>query len=217
MPDFTTRDEVRAVYRKRARHYDISANLYYLLGFREQAYRKMAVESLRLSHGDTVVEVGCGTGLNFALLQAKVGPQGKIIGVDLTDAMLAEARNRVARNGWANVELVQSDGASYRFPTGIDGILSTLALTLEPDYDAVIARGAKALKPGKRWVVMDLKVPSNWLRHVAPWLIFLVRPFAVSMAIATRHPWESIERHLTNTTFQELYFGIAYLSTGEAR
>jgi demethylmenaquinone methyltransferase/2-methoxy-6-polyprenyl-1,4-benzoquinol methylase len=216
MIDFTSRDEVLAVYRKRARYYDLSANLYYLLGFREQAYRKIAVEALRLKPGDRVVEIGCGTGLNFSLLQEKVGEGGKIIGVDLTDAMLKGAADRIERNGWSNVELVRSDAASFRFPEKIDGVLSTFALTLEPDYDGVIARGAAALKPGRRWVVLDVKLPSNWLRYLAPLLILLVRPFAVSMEVAKRHPWESIETHLTNTTVQELYFGVAYLSAGEA-
>ena len=97
--EFTTRQEVRAVYRARARHYDLTANLYYLAGFREQRFRKMAVEALGLKPGDRVVEIGCGTGLNFPLLQQKVGRAGRIIGVDLTDAMLAQARKRAATNG----------------------------------------------------------------------------------------------------------------------
>ncbi|MDH3475803.1 MAG: methyltransferase domain-containing protein [Rhodospirillales bacterium] len=213
---FTTRPEVRAVYQRRARHYDFAAKLYYLIGFREQAYRKMAIEALQLRRGDRVVDIGCGTGLNFAILQDKVGPKGRIIGVDLSPAMLAEARRRVTGHGWSNVELVESAAAAYLFPREIDGILSTLALTLEPDYDAVIARGAEALRPGDRWVVLDIKLPFNWLRHLAPYVIFLVRPFAVSLALAERHPWVAMERHLENTTLTELYFGFAYIASGEA-
>ena len=52
-------------YRKRTANYDFSANLYYLIGIREVQYRKRAVSALRLRRGDTVVEVGCGTGLIF--------------------------------------------------------------------------------------------------------------------------------------------------------
>jgi demethylmenaquinone methyltransferase/2-methoxy-6-polyprenyl-1,4-benzoquinol methylase len=213
--DFTTPEEVRAVYRARARHYDLTAKLYYLAGFREQHFRKMAVEALGLKPGGTVVEIGCGTGLNFPLLQQKVGRAGRIIGVDLTDAMLAQARKRAAANGWNNVELVESSAAAYRFPPNLDGILSTFALTLDADYDKVIASSAKALKPGARWVVLDIKLPSNWIRHLTPLLILLLRPFAVSEALAARHPWESIGRHLTNTSMRELFFGIAYLAVGE--
>ena len=96
----TGRDAGEALYRKRARNYDWTANLYYLIGYREWAYRRRAVAALHLGLGDTVVEMCCGTGLNFPLLQAAVGPAGRIIGVDLTDAMLDGARRRVERNGW---------------------------------------------------------------------------------------------------------------------
>ncbi len=130
--------------------------------------------------------------------------------------MLEQARLRVHRTGWTNVELVRSAAAEYIFPDRVDGILSTFALTLEPDYDSVIANGARALADGRRWVVLDLRVPQNWLRHVAPVLVFLVRPFAVSLEIATRRPWESISRRLHDTTYEEVYFGLAYIATGVA-
>jgi ubiquinone/menaquinone biosynthesis C-methylase UbiE len=214
--DFTTREEVLEIYRKRARRYDLTAKAYYLLGFREWAYRKRAIEALGLQRGDMVVEIGCGTGLNFGLLEERIGPEGRLIGVDLTDAMLAGARTRIEASGWRNIELVESPAASFRFPPEVDGILSTFALTLEPDFDQVIKEGAKALKPGRRWVILDLKLPSNWLRHLAPVLIVLVRPFAVSGEVAKRRPWASLHRHLKHVTMQELYFGVAYIAVGEA-
>jgi demethylmenaquinone methyltransferase/2-methoxy-6-polyprenyl-1,4-benzoquinol methylase len=213
--DFTTRDQVLEVYRDRAAHYDLSANLYYLIGFREWAYRKRAVDALALRPGDTVVEIGCGTGLNFGLIQDWIGPGGRLIGVDLTDKMLAEARRRAERQGWSNVELVESSGAAYEFPPGVDAILSTFALTLEPHYDAVIARGADALRPSGRWVVADIRLPDSWLRHLAPLLVFLVRPFAVSLEVAKRRPWEALERHLRTSWLTEFYFGIGYIAVGE--
>jgi ubiquinone/menaquinone biosynthesis C-methylase UbiE len=73
---------VRETYRKRAEYYDITANLYYLFGYREWAYRRQTIESLELRPGDTVIEIGCGTGINFPLYQKAIGPQGRIIGVD---------------------------------------------------------------------------------------------------------------------------------------
>jgi len=78
--DFSTREEVLGVYRKRARSYDLTANVYYLLGFREWAYRRRAIEALGLRRGDTVVEIGCGTGLNFGLLEERIGSEGRLIG-----------------------------------------------------------------------------------------------------------------------------------------
>lgn len=60
-----SRTELVSLYRRRAARYDFTANLYYLVGFREWRYRERGVESLHLQQGDTVVEIGCGTGLNF--------------------------------------------------------------------------------------------------------------------------------------------------------
>lgn len=109
-----------------------------------------AVEALRLQSGSTVVDLGCGTGLNLSLLQTAVGPDGRIIGVDLTPDRLEEAVERVRSAGWTNVEFVQADMASYRFPSDVDGVLSTLAITITPSYDDVIHRAAEALRPGGR-------------------------------------------------------------------
>jgi demethylmenaquinone methyltransferase/2-methoxy-6-polyprenyl-1,4-benzoquinol methylase len=202
------------LYRKRGKRYDISANLYYLLGFREQAYRKKAVEALGLHKGDTVVEIGCGTGLNFPLLHDAVGESGKIIGVDLTDAMLAQAEKRVKENGWSNVELVHSDVTQYRFPEGVSGIISTFALTLVPEFDEVIRNGRDALEPGGRWVILDFKFPSNWLSSLTPLAIFLMRPFGVTEDLAERHLWESIGNYFEDASVTNVYGGFAYIAAG---
>jgi len=205
------------VYRRRAPRYDFTANLYYLIGFRLGAYRRAAVAQLALQPGDTVVDVGCGTGLNFRLLERVVGPTGRIIGVDLTDAMLAQAQRRIEREGWRNVDLVACDAARYEFPGRVGGILSTFALMLVPEYESVIERGARALAPGRRWVVADLKVPE-WpgARVCARALVPFCRPFAVTLDLTERRPWESIARHMRNATVSPRFFGFAYVATGEA-
>lgn len=209
-----TLKQVIDTYRRRAARYDFTANLYYLVGFREQAYRKRAVDSLALRPGDTVVEIGCGTGLNFALLERAVGPSGRIIGVDLTDAMLAKAEERVRREGWANVQLVRSDAASYVFPSHVNGVLSTFALTLVPEFDDVIRRGTAALAPGRRFVILDFKMPDRapmWLVRIAVWIM---RPFGVTLDLADRHPWKFLERYAKGYSMQELYWGFSYLAVG---
>ncbi len=209
------KEDVVDLYRKRARHYNFTANLYYLLGFREWKYRKRAVKELNLKYGDTVVEVCCGTGLNFSLLQKEVGPEGKIIGVDLTDAMLDQARKRVSENGWSNVELVQSDAAKFRFPPKVDGIISTFALPMVPEFDMVIRDGCMSLSPGRRWVILDFKMPSGLLSLLAPIGIFLTRPFGVTRDLALRHPWESMNKYLKNVSLTEFYLRFVYIAAGE--
>lgn len=97
--------ETRDLYRKRAKRYDLSVQIYPFLGFRIDHYRRETVSELRLRPGDTIIELGCGTGLNFPYLERAVGSEGKIIGVDLTDSMLAVAKDRVESEGWGNVTL----------------------------------------------------------------------------------------------------------------
>lgn len=158
----------------------------------------------------------CGTGLNFNLLEEAVGPEGKIIGVDLTDSMLKQAQRLIDEKQWKNVELIQSDAASFRFPDGgVDGILSTFAITLVPEFDQVICSGADVLRPGKRWVVLDFKLPDNWLRMFVPLALLITRPFAVTKKLADRRPWNSIAKYLTNVQMTELYGGFAYTAAGE--
>ena len=210
------KDEIARLYRKRARHYDFSANLYYLLGFREFAYRKKAVRALGLKRGDVVVEIGCGTGLNFRFLRQAVGSEGRIIGVDLTSEMLEEAAKRVAENHWSNVELVKSDAAMFQFPQPVDGVLSTFAITLMPEYDRIIQKGAAALRAGKKLVVLDFKKPDAWPRWLINLFVWITKPFGVSIDLTERHPWDSIHRHLSHVQWQELYFGSVYICVGEA-
>jgi len=212
-------DSIRLIslYRKRAKRYDWTTLLLYVVGFRHWAYRKRAIESLALKQGDTVVELGCGTGLNFSLLHERVGPGGKIVGVDLTDAMLDGANARIAANGWSNVELVKSDAADYVFTAAAAGILSTFALTLVPEFDEVIRNGAAALLPGKRFVILDFKRPSGWLMdRAAPVLAALLTgPFGGTIEMASRKPWLSIGKHLSLIQLTNLYFGGAYIAVGE--
>ena len=206
-----------AVYRKRAKRYDRSVLLMYFAGFRHWAYRKRAIQSLALNPSDTVVDLGCGTGLNFSLLQEQVGPRGRIIGVDITDAMLDEAHARITAHGWSNVELVKSSAAVYVFPPAVDGILSTFALTLVPEFDEVIRNGALALRPGKRFVVLDFKRPSGWfMNKAAPLLAMLLTgPFGGTLSMASRKPWLSLERYLALVRFTDLYLGGAYIAAAE--
>jgi ubiquinone/menaquinone biosynthesis C-methylase UbiE len=213
--DFTTPEEVNEVYRRRARFYDWSVNAYYLIGFRWWAYRRRAIAALGLQPGATIVEVGCGTGLNFRLVQESIGLSGRLIGVDLCTDMLKQARQRVAAKGWSNVELVQARAPDYDFPSSVDAVFSTFALSLEPRFDEVIAKAAMALVAGGRFVLLDLRMPDNWLRNLAPVLVWLVRPFAVSLEVAKRQPWKSLQRHFPQYNYQEGYLGIVYIAVGQ--
>lgn len=214
MRDFTTREQVEHVYRRLARHYDLAARVLDALGLGYVRLRREAVGALMLKQGDTVLEIGCGTGANFPMLEERIGATGRIIGIDLTRSMLDEAEKRVKAAGWNNVELVQCAAKDYPFrEQGVDAVLSTFALTLEPEYDSVIVSVAAALRPGGRVVIADFKLARGWRLVFLPFLLLLVRPFAVSLKLAKRHPWESMQRHLDGLRVTESLGGYLYVAS----
>jgi ubiquinone/menaquinone biosynthesis C-methylase UbiE len=214
----STQERLIEIYRKKAKHYDIVSRLYPVPGYPHRAQRVRAVQALGLRPGDSVVDVACGTGLNFAPIEQAIGPGGRIVGVDLTDAMLAQAQHRIETNGWGNVNLVQADAAEFDFPTEVDAILSTYALSHVPECGGVIAHGAAALSRGGRWVVLDLKVPDDAPRWLAQVGIALGRPFGSIDEWIARSPWEAVraamQDSLADPSWTELFFGTAFLAAG---
>lgn len=206
---------MRDLYRKRARHYDMAVWTYRLLGLRERMYRQHTVAALQLRPGDTVVDLACGTGLNFPFLQSLITSEGRIIGVDLTDAMLDVARKRAHSADWRNIEFIQADIAEYEFPAGIAGVLSTFAISLVSEFDQVIQRGAAALPPGGRLALLDIKTPQHWPMWMARCTAWVNRPFGVTLETTYRRPWESIQRHLQDICYREYFYGYLYLSVGQ--
>lgn len=213
-----TRERLIGTYRKKAKHYDLTSRFYPVPGYPQRAQRLRAVQALGLRPGDTVVDIACGTGLNFSLIERVVGPQGRIVAVDLTDAMLTQAQRRVETNGWSNINLVQADAAEFEFPIEVNAILSTYALTQVPECGQVIAHGAAALSGGGRWVVLDLKLPDNAPRWLSQLGIALVRPFGSIDEWSARRPWGEIRAAMHDTladlSWAELVFGTAFLAAG---
>ncbi len=215
-----TREHLIETYRKKAKHYDMTCRFYPAPGYPQRAQRLRAVQALGLRQGDSVVDIACGTGLNFPLIEDLIGPAGRIVGVDLTDAMLARAQDRIDTNGWSNITLVQADAAEFDFPSEVDAILSTYALSQVPECAEVIAHGAAALSGGGRWVVLDLKAPDDtpgWLAHLGT---AVVRPFAFIDEWMMRRPWDAIhvamQEALADLSWTELCWGTAFLAAGSA-
>ena len=213
-----TREHLVETYRKKAKHYDVTSRFYPAPGYPQQAQRLRAIQALGLRPHDSVVDIACGTGLNFPLIEEVIGPGGRILGVDLTDAMLAQAEDRIAANGWSNISLVQADAADFSFPTEVDAILCTYALSQVPECGEVIAHGAAALAEGGRWAVLDLKVPDNAPRWLAQLGTAIVHPFASVDEWIMRRPWDVIRaamrEALIDVAWTELFFGTAFLAVG---
>jgi demethylmenaquinone methyltransferase/2-methoxy-6-polyprenyl-1,4-benzoquinol methylase len=204
---------VRQQYSRRAGVYDSTIHLWKLWGLSD-AWRKRAVGILGLQPGSTVLELGCGTGLNFPFVQEAVGQAGRIIAVDLTPEMLAQAQRRVERRGWSNVELIEADMTRFEPPRGLDGILSTYAMSVIPDHDTVIKRCAQALPSGGRLVILDVKVTSGVPVFLTPLWMLLTKPFTDNHKASHQEPWKEMRKYLTDVQIKESRLGFVYLVSG---
>lgn len=208
--------DIEAAYQRNASSYDFAVKfLYPLIGLRINKYRRRAVKYLNPHLGDTIVDVGCGTGLCFPLLMKKIGPKGKLIGVDISSEMLFLANERVKRAGWANVELVQSDTAKFQFPEGVNGVISTGVFGYIQERREVIENISNILADGGRLVIVDGKLPSNWPTWLFKGFVKLSSPFGLTEDYFNNYTWRIVEMLFENTTFEEVYGGLLYISSGE--
>lgn len=138
-------DAVQSFYGRWASIYDAVAT--YTPGI--SRIRRDAVDALHLEPGDTVLDLGCGTGANLPYLRDAVGADGTVIGIDITEGMLEKAQQRVDRHGWENVELYQQDAADPEVSADVDAILNAFLIGMFPDQRTVIDRWCDELDGGR--------------------------------------------------------------------
>lgn len=112
-----------------------------------------------IEEGATVVDLGCGAGFDTLIAAQRVGPTGRVIGIDMTDEMLARAREGVEQSGQSHVEILQGYIESLPVPDGTaDYIISNGVFNLCPDKPKALAEMYRALKPGGRLFIGDIIV-----------------------------------------------------------
>ncbi len=117
--------------------------------------------------GETVLDLGCGAGIDLLLAAEKVGPEGRVIGVDMTDEMLDRARRNIAAAGYENIEVRQGYIEDLPVETGaVDVVISNCVVNLSPDKPRVFAEIARVMAPGGRLRISDLVAEGlpDWVR-----------------------------------------------------
>jgi len=190
-------EEVRHLYDRRAPFYDsIVATL--SLG-KDGRYRDHAVRELQADRSHRILDVGCGTGLNFPRLPSH------IVGIDPSAGLLKIARRRAPR-------LSMGIGQNLPFPNAtFDRVLSTYVLTTVPDWPRALSEMARVLRPGGRLVLTDDRLPPGWFLGPGP---MFRKIFTEGWTDIHKEIVEEMKRYCSDVELRFFHFGLIYLVRG---
>jgi ubiquinone/menaquinone biosynthesis C-methylase UbiE len=182
---------------------------------RLERFRNEAHAFLQLEKGMTVVDMGCGTGKSLGWLADAVGPEGRVIGIEPSEAMLGLAQQRVAHAGWQHVALYRAPASALMecvAPASVDAFL--LMFTHDVlQSDAAIADMLTAAKPGARFALAGGKFYSGLLSVMNPWVERRQRAYCTTFE-GYDAPWRKLFASPRVTACQSFdrYLGIAYVA-----
>jgi demethylmenaquinone methyltransferase/2-methoxy-6-polyprenyl-1,4-benzoquinol methylase len=195
-------------YRRHADAYDETAR-------RSMPARMKTIEKLALTPGDAVLDVGCGTGLSFVPLIDRIGPGGRLVGVELSPEMIARARLRCEHAGWGNVSLIESAIEAAPLAGPFDAVLFHCAHDVLRS-PAALERIFASLAPGARVAAAGMKLGPWWAAPLNPLVRRRARPYMTTFE-GLAEPWSLLVGYLDDFRWQSRNLGSGWIGWGHAR
>ena len=179
--------------------------------------RRELMERLAPRPGETILDVGCGTGRNFDAIQERIGPEGRLIGLDPSPEMLDRARSLVRRRGWTNAVLVEAFAEDASIPAIADAAILCAVhdVMRSPAALANVLRhvrdGGRIVAGGPKWVPWGR--PDAVALNLVAWRL---NRDCISTFEGFRRPWTRLAELVPNLEVEELeevYFGGGYLAS----
>ena len=176
--------------------------------------RQKAVQLLRLKPGDRVLDVGCGPGGSFPYLVDAVGSSGEVIGVEISPEVAVNARRRIEKNSWSNVEVIVADARTVELKGQFDGLLSFAAADIYASPQA-LANLLPYLRDDARVVAFGAKFSRQRLGEVGNLLLRCLWRLSFSSTPAVNYePWAPLKDRIDECHAQEYFFGCMFLAWG---
>ena len=180
-----------------------------------KSVREKAIKLLNLKEGSRVIDAGCGSGGSFPFILDSVGQSGEVVGIEISPATIINTKNRVVKNNWKNVTIIESNAQTATLSGKFDGLLMFAApdvfasekaliniLPYLKENSRIVFFGAKISKRKYGWILNGL------LRNAVRKLSFQTTP---NLEIK---PWCVIEKYLENLIIEEYFFGWMFLANG---
>jgi demethylmenaquinone methyltransferase/2-methoxy-6-polyprenyl-1,4-benzoquinol methylase len=175
----------------------------------------LAVERLRLHPGDVVVDVGCGTGLCFPLIEERIGRQGRLIGIEPCAEMMSRAVSRVDAHRWGNVTLVREPAEEARLPVACDAALLCAAHDILRSPIALM-NVLGQLRPGGRVLAIGGKWAPPWMPTLNFAVFALHWPWARTFE-GFKRPWSHMEQLVGDLQVETVALGAGFVAWGTVR
>lgn len=201
----STRSASQSKYRARAARYDETCGPTW-------RYRERAIAALALRVGDVVLDAGCGTGLSFGLLRERVGDLGGVVGVEHSAEMAALARERVAREGWRNVRVLEAAAQDVAIGCTADALLFnyTHDICRSP---AGVRNLLSQARDGARVGMAGVKYFPWWAAPLNAWVYAKNRLYN-GLPGELRAPWDIVQIWVPGLVVESTQFGMGYVAWG---